>query len=51
MKKYQMTKKNTSQSTIKSDRKIYSSTERVIDSVPCPPANLLTIKDIFGDTG
>jgi hypothetical protein len=51
MKKYQLTKKNTSQSTIKSDRKIYSSTERVIDSVPYPPVHLLTIKEIFGTSG
>jgi hypothetical protein len=49
MKKH--TKKNTSQSTIKPERKIYSSTERVIDSVPCPPAHLLTIQEIFGDGG
>jgi hypothetical protein len=51
MKKYQQTKKDSSQSKIKSNRKIYSSTERVIDSVSCPPTHLLTIKEIFGTSG
>jgi hypothetical protein len=47
----QTTKKPTYQSPVKSDRKIYSATERVIDSVPCPPTHLLTIKEIFGTSG
>ncbi|CAF3618056.1 unnamed protein product [Rotaria sp. Silwood1] len=44
----QPTKKDIYQSTIKMNRKIYSSTDRVMDSVPYPPVHLLTIKEIFG---
>ena len=52
MKKIQLTKKsNTSQANSRAERRIYSSTERVVDSVPCPPAHLLTIKEIFGNSG
>ena len=47
----QQTKKYTQQLPVKSGRKIYLSTDRVIDSVPCPPAHLLTIKEIFGTSG
>lgn len=48
---YQSMKKDSHQSSIRSNRKIYSSTERVIDSVPYPPVHLLTIKEIFGTSG
>jgi hypothetical protein len=51
MKKHQLIKKSSYQSSIKSDKKLYSSTERVMDNVPCPPAHLLTIKEIFGTSG
>jgi hypothetical protein len=44
-------KKYPHQSPVKSNRKTYSATERVIDSVPRPPAHLLTIKEIFGTSG
>lgn len=48
MKRYHIPKKDSSKSMKK---KIYSSTERVIDNIPCPPLHLLTIKDIFGNSG
>ncbi len=51
MKKYQPIKKDTLQSPGKPDRKIYSTTDRVMASVPCPPAHRLTIKEIFGTSG
>ncbi|CAF5195007.1 unnamed protein product, partial [Rotaria magnacalcarata] len=41
-------KKFTHASSAKMHRKVYSSADRVMDSVPYPPAHLLTIKDIFG---
>lgn len=52
MKKYpQPTKTSSRQPSSKTPRKTYTSTERVIDSVPYPPVHLLTIKDIFGTSG
>ncbi|CAF3349795.1 unnamed protein product [Rotaria socialis] len=52
MKKYphqnQPIKKFTHASSAKMHRKVYSSADRVMDSVPYPPTHRLTIKDIFG---
>lgn len=45
-----MKKKYVHQTTMKSNRRTYSSTERVMENVPCPPAHLLTIKEIFGNS-
>ncbi|CAF3056381.1 unnamed protein product, partial [Rotaria sp. Silwood2] len=44
----QPTKKYPHQSSVNMNKKIYSSTDRIMDSVPYPPIHLLTIKEIFG---
>lgn len=48
--KNKMKKKDVLQTTIKSNRRTYLSTERVMENVPCPPIHLLTIKEIFGNS-